>query len=57
MGKSGGPDKVTDKVLKVCGESLCGILTDLFQQFIDSHTVPTLWKTSEIIPVLKIKNL
>ena len=56
VGNSGRHNKVTGKVLKVCDESLCRILTDLFQQSIDSHTVPTLWKTSEIIPVPKIKN-
>ena len=55
-GKACGPDKVAGKILKFCRFCLCDILSTLYQQSVNSHLIPLIWKTSEIVPVPKIKN-
>ena len=54
-GKSGGPDNIGTNVLKFCCQHLLKPLHVLFQASLNQCKVPLLWKTSEIIPVPKIK--
>ena len=51
--KSCGPDNLPGIVLKECGEQLCSIFQKLFQWSVNSYQIPTIWKTSNIIPVPK----
>ena len=51
--KSCGPDGLKTKVLKFCADQLCGIYTHIFNWSIKLHSVPLIWKTSEIIPIPK----
>jgi hypothetical protein len=51
--KASGPDGVLGIVLKECRTQLAGIFRDIFQTSLDSHVIPQLWKTSNIIPVPK----
>ena len=53
MKKAAGPDGLCGKVLKFCNNQLSSILSKLFQVSLDSHCIPILWKTSELIPVPK----
>ena len=48
-----GPDNISGKTLKECSDSLARIFTNLFQRSLDEGTIPSLWKTSTIIPVAK----
>ncbi len=52
-GKAAGPDKINGNVLKLCKDPLAPALCKIFQQSLDNACIPTLWKTSEIIPVPK----
>ena len=51
-----GPDNISGKLLKLCHESLTPVFTNLFQWSLDTCYVPTLWKTSTIVPVPKKKS-
>ena len=53
LGKAAGPDRINGNVLKLCKIPLASILCKIYQQSIDSVCIPTIWKTSEIIPVPK----
>ena len=48
-----GPDNISGKTLKERSDSLASIFTKLFQRSLDEGTIPSLWKTSTIIPVAK----
>ena len=52
-GKAPGPDGITAKVLKLGAMELSPILHSIFWESYRTATVPTLWKTSTIIPVPK----
>jgi len=52
-GKAAGPDKINGNILKMCKSPLSPILCKIFQQSIDSVSIPVIWKTSEIIPLPK----
>ncbi|XDV41036.1 hypothetical protein PO909_009977 [Leuciscus waleckii] len=54
--KAVGPDGVSPKVLKVCGEQLAGVYTDIFNLSLTHGVVPRLFKSSIIIPVPKKAN-
>jgi hypothetical protein len=54
-GKACGPDKIYGRVIKLCKTELAVPLLKLYQMSLDRCTVPTAWKTSEIVPVPKIK--
>ena len=56
IGKSCGPDNLPGIVLKECGEQLCDVFQKIFQWSVNSACIPTLWKTSNIIPVPKKNN-
>jgi hypothetical protein len=51
--KAAGPDNVCGRVLKECRKQLTPILTKIFQISMDNHIIPSLWLTSELIPVPK----
>lgn len=50
--KACGPDKVTPHLLKICAEELGPVWQPIYQQTLNSE-VPTVWKTSHIIPIPK----
>ena len=52
-GKACGPDQINAKVLRNCTYMLAKPLQVLFQASVDQGTVPTIWKTSEIVPIPK----
>ena len=52
-GKAPGPDGIPARVLKTCAMELSEILLSLFCQSYRTATIPTLWKTTTIIPVPK----
>ena len=48
-----GPDGVSGRTLKECCDTLAPVYTTLFQRSIDAGHVPTIWKTSTIVPIPK----
>ena len=54
-GKASGPDKVCSRVIKACKYELTPPLHKLYQSSLDQCTVPSAWKTSEVVPVPKLK--
>ncbi|KAJ8364925.1 hypothetical protein SKAU_G00137560 [Synaphobranchus kaupii] len=52
-GKAPGPDGIQVRVLKECAAELAPIMHSLFWESYKTASVPTLWKTSSIIPVPK----
>ncbi len=53
--KSSGPDKLSGFLLKECGEQLASVFHKIFQKSISLCRIPSLWKTSNIIPIPKTK--
>lgn len=51
--KASGPDNISSKVLKECSSELAPIFCDLYNMSLETGTVPSLWKTSTIVPVPK----
>ena len=49
--KSPGPDGISGQVLKNCASQLSGIFHSVFQASLSLQKVPTLWKTSIVMPV------
>ena len=54
-GKACGPDKINGQIVKSCSRELVKPMHKLFQETLNQCEVPILWKTSEVIPVPKIK--
>ena len=54
--KAAGPDAICGCTLRYCADQLSGVFTNLFQRCFDSGQIPTVWKTSTIIPIPKVKN-
>ena len=54
--KACGPDRISAHLLKLCSEPLSPVLCKIYQQSLNSGIIPTIWKTSEIIPVPKKSN-
>jgi hypothetical protein len=52
-GKAPGNDKITVRVLKNCLSSILPTLTSLINNSFTTGTFPTIWKMSEVIPILK----
>ena len=48
-----GPDNIPAHLLHILSHQLAPFLTRLFQFSLDSGTVPTDWKTANIIPIFK----
>ena len=51
--KASGPDCVSARVLRFCADELTPIYCHLFNRSVSEKTVPTIWKTSEIVPIPK----
>ena len=54
--KAPGPDGLRGKVLRVCSLQLGQVFARLFQMLLDSHFVPRVWRTSNIVPIPKKTN-
>lgn len=55
-GKALGPDAICGRTLHHCATQLSGVFTRLFQNCVDIGQIPTLWKTSTVIPIPKSNN-
>jgi hypothetical protein len=51
--KAPGPDGISGRVIKQCGDQLAGILTTIFNQSLKLCAVPSQWKLSNLVPVPK----
>ncbi|XP_041843488.1 uncharacterized protein LOC121641437 [Melanotaenia boesemani] len=51
--KAAGPDGIHGRVLRACVEQLAGIFTDIFNLSLAQAVVPTCFKTTSIVLVLK----
>ncbi len=51
--KAAGPDGITGHVLRFCADQLAGLFTSIFNESLAASVVPTSFKKSVIIPVLK----
>ena len=51
--KAHGPDGISNKILKLCYMQLAVPFTSLFNWSMKDHKLPSLWKTSEIVPTPK----
>ena len=46
-----GPDEIPGAVLKHCHDSLAPVFTTLFQGSLESGYIPSIWKSSNVVPV------
>ncbi|XP_070184747.1 uncharacterized protein [Littorina saxatilis] len=51
-----GPDNITGRRLRECGDSLAPVYRELFQRSLDEHSIPAIWKSSILVPVPKKPN-
>jgi len=51
--KAGGPDNIPARVLKELAHDLTRLLTHLYQQSLDTGTLPQEWKLALITPIFK----
>ena len=51
--KTHGPDKVSIRVIKICGKSLCKTLEMIFKSCIIKEEYPSQWRKANIAPVHK----
>lgn len=51
--KASGPDGISGRLLKSCSKELADAWCPIFQKSLDTHSVPSTWKSSTIIPVPK----
>ena len=51
--KTPRPDRLKGRILKECATQQGGVMTQLFQLFLDASFVPRAWKETTIIPVPK----
>ena len=54
--KGPGPDGIPDRLLKACAIELGPVFQPLFKQSVDIGVIPTIWKTSIVVPVPKISS-
>ena len=54
-GMACGPDNICGKVVEGCKEQLVTPMLRLYQFSLDNFIVPSMWKTSEIVPIPKNK--
>lgn len=57
INKSPGPDGICGRTLKFFADQLSGVFQHLFQTSLDTAIIPTVWKTSTVIPIRKTNNL
>ena len=53
VNKSPGPDNIHGTFLKHTASEIAPLLTHLFQQSLDTGTVPTSWKQANVTPIFK----
>ena len=53
VNKSQGPDKIAPKLMKTCAQELAAPFTRIFNLSLETHQLPLIWRTSEIVPVPK----
>ena len=51
--KAAGPDRIKPSILKSCADQLAGIFCILFNMSFSESRIPSLWKTSCIVPIPK----
>ena len=56
ISKAAGPDSICGRTLRHCADQLSEVFSLLFQMCVESGQLPTMWKTSTIIPVSKARN-
>ena len=56
INKRPGPDDICGRTRKFCADQLSGVFQHLFQTSLDTATIPTVWKTSTVIPIPKTNN-
>ena len=56
INKSPGPNGVYGRTLKFYADKLSGVFQHLFQTSLDTACIPTVWKTSSVIPIPKTNN-
>lgn len=52
-GKASGPDGISGRLLQSCSKVLAEAWCPIYQKSVDTHTVPSIWKSYVIIPVPK----
>ena len=52
VNKSRGPDGICGRTLQYCADQLSRVFRYRFQTSVDTATIPTIWKTSTIIPIV-----
>ena len=55
--KACGPDGIKGKVLRMCFEQLGSIFSFIMIESLSQHSLPSVWKQFEIIPVPKKENV
>ena len=53
--KAAGPDAICGRISRYCADQLSEVFTKLFQMCAELGQIPTIWKTSTIIPIPKSK--
>ena len=53
VNKAHGPDKVSGRMIELCGDSLVLPLSIIFKNIIVSGVFPTVWKSANVTPVHK----
>ena len=51
--KASGPDKIPNIILKTCSKEISPALANIFQQRLDTGTLPNDWRNANISPILK----
>ena len=51
--KATGPDGLPGRVLRVCADQLASVFTDIFNLSLSESVIPTCFKQTTIVPVLK----
>ena len=51
--KAHGHDKISIRIIKICGKSICKLLQLIFSQCIDTVSFPLEWKKANVVPVHK----
>ena len=51
--KAIGPDKISNIILKTCSKEISPALANIFQQSLDTGTLPNDWENSNISPIFK----
>ena len=51
--KAAGPDGLPGRVLRACADQLASVFTDIFNMSLTESVIPTCFKQTTIVPVLK----